>query len=344
MNASTAISTRSLALARPLNAHLELTYACNWRCVFCYNPRHFDRKRLSTAEWSTVLDDLRALGTLNLTLTGGEPLAHPDFFTIFRSARSRGFAVRIFTNGTLIDARAAREIAAVFPSAVEMSIHGAIAATHDRATMRPGSFDGLMGAIRFLRAEGAPMQLKCPVTSINEGEIDEMIALAARLDVPLRFDPHITPRDDGDLSPLEWRPSTAGLRKLAEIAKATGTLHLPQREEGGVNCGLGRITVAVDPEGNVYPCMQWRHRSVGNVRETPLREMWEGSEVRKEAADVAIAANDAMIAAGGDARFLSFCPALAVQANGDPYRPDEAYLTRARVVREVHEGAPPEGS
>jgi len=38
---------RALQLAQPLTVQLELTYACNWRCVFCYNPRHFDRARLS---------------------------------------------------------------------------------------------------------------------------------------------------------------------------------------------------------------------------------------------------------------------------------------------------------
>ena len=33
--------------AQPLSASLELTYKCNWRCVFCYNPRHHDKQPLS---------------------------------------------------------------------------------------------------------------------------------------------------------------------------------------------------------------------------------------------------------------------------------------------------------
>ena len=78
--------------AQPLAASLELTYRCNWRCVFCYNPRHHDQRGLSGAEWIGVLDELRALGTLYVSLTGGEPLTHPEFFAIARGVRERAFA------------------------------------------------------------------------------------------------------------------------------------------------------------------------------------------------------------------------------------------------------------
>src|SRR5947207_1591546 len=127
----------ALALAQPLSAYLELTYRCNWRCVFCYNPRHFDRAGLSAAEWIAVLDELRRLGTLTITLTGGEPLAHPEFFEIATAARERAFAIRVFTNGALIDEAAADHLARLDPLVVELSLHGASAATHDAATGTP---------------------------------------------------------------------------------------------------------------------------------------------------------------------------------------------------------------
>ena len=63
----------ALERAQPLSASLELTYRCNWRCVFCYNPRHFDRRGLDGDEWIAVLDGLRALGTL--WLGGGHIIA-----------------------------------------------------------------------------------------------------------------------------------------------------------------------------------------------------------------------------------------------------------------------------
>ena len=40
------LKRRAVQLAQPLTAYLELTYRCNWRCVFCYNPRHGDLQPL----------------------------------------------------------------------------------------------------------------------------------------------------------------------------------------------------------------------------------------------------------------------------------------------------------
>lgn len=327
-----AFKLRALQDARPLNVHLELTYACNWRCVFCYNPRHFDRTRMSAAEWAPVLDDLRALGTLTLTLTGGEPLAHPEFFVIAAEARQRGFALRIFTNATLVDDATAQRIAALHPVAVEVSVHGATAEIHDAATARPGSFEASVAGVRRLVAHRVPVVLKTPVTRLNEEHLDAIVALAAELDLTLQLDPHLTPRDDGDAGPLRFGASVSGIRRAFELGRASGVLEPMERSRGGVNCGVGRITMAIDPEGNVYPCMQWRHRSLGNVRDTALRTFWHDSAVRLEAAATSVAVNDHLLDAGATLASFPFCPALAIQETGDPLVPDESFELRAAVA------------
>lgn len=335
MSGFVALKRRALERSIPLAAYLELTYACNWRCVFCYNPRHHDLRRLRLGEWIPVLDDLRALGALTVVLTGGEPLVHPDFLAIARAVRERAFALKLFTNGSLVDEPTAAAIAELLPLAVELSLHGATAATHDATTARPGSFTALWQAIDRLRRHGVPLALKTPLTCLNEGELEALLALARDAGLPLRVDPTLTPRDDGDRGPLRWRASreaTAGLmRRLLEA----GTLPEERRETGGTNCGLGRLTVAVDPEGNVYPCMQWRHTSLGNVRATPLRRLWGESAERTAAAAAARDANDRLVALGGAAASFPFCPALAMQHTGDPARPDDLFFQQAEIAAEL---------
>lgn len=327
----------ALHKAQPLNVLLELTYACNWRCVFCYNPRHFDRKRMSAEEWSVVLDDLRELGSLNLVLSGGEPLAHPEFFQIAEAARARAFAIRIFTNGSLIDDATAARIAPLRPLAVEISLHGATADVHDATTGKRGSFEALVRGVEALKNHGVRVTIKTPVTKINEHQFEDIARLVHSWGLEYRFDATMTPRDDGDASPLQYRVSPETLRKLTEVAAATGSLATMNRVEGGFNCGLGRLTMAIDPEGNVFPCPQWRHRAMGNVRETPLREMWPNSLVRIEAAKVARDANDRLVEMGGAAAEFSFCPALAYEQTGDPLTPDAAFLERAAIAAEVRD-------
>lgn len=332
---------RALSAAQPMTVHLELTYACNWRCVFCYNPRHFDRQRLTANEWIDVLDELRALGTLTVTLTGGEPLASPDFFTIAEAARARAFALRIFSNASLIDDPCADRIAALLPLAVEVSIHGATADVHDAATAKPGSFEAAMKGVDRLLARNVAVVMKTPVTNLNEHQIDDVIAFAAQRDLALQIDPHITPRDDGDTGPLRYGASRDAIRRVIAAGLGSGPIPLAERSPGGVNCGIGRITMAIDPEGNVFPCMQWRQRSLGNVRETPLRELWHESTVRKEAAAMSVAVNDHFLQQGGAVALYPFCPALAMQETGDPMIPDAGFLVRAEVAAELRAAEKP---
>lgn len=329
------LKRRALELAQPLATHLELTYACNWRCVFCYNPRHADLRGMSGAEWIRVLDDLRALGTLYVSLTGGEPLTHPDFLSIARAVRERGFALRVLTNGTLVTEAMADDLAALDPMGIEMSLHGALAATHDRATGIPGSFAGVLAAVERLQARRVPILLKTPLTALNENELDAIIELVDERGVPHLLDATITPRDDGDPGPLRYRASAAGRERMYRRVAERGNLPGVEREEGGVNCGLGRITLAIDPEGNVYPCLQWKKTSLGNVRVHPLRELWHGSPGRAQAAAVAEEANRRMMGASEALSRFPFCPALANERTGDPLVPDAFHLEQAVLVERL---------
>jgi MoaA/NifB/PqqE/SkfB family radical SAM enzyme len=325
----------ALERAQPLAASLELTYRCNWRCVFCYNPRHHDKRGLSGPEWLGVLDELRALGTLYVALTGGEPLTHLEFPLIARGVRERAFALRILTNGALITEKAADEIAGLRPMAVEMSLHGSQAETHDRATATPGSFAALFRGLDRLTGRGVPVVLKTPLTRLNEDEVEPMNALAEARGVPWRLDPVLTPRDDGDTGPLAYRASAEAVEGIYRRLAAVGQLPHEERSSGGVNCGLGRTTLVVDPEGNVYPCIQWRKTPLGNVRATPLRELWPSSETRVEAAAVSRAANDRLVANGGSLASFPFCPALAYQNTGDPLEPDERHREQAEIAQRI---------
>ena len=118
----------------PLNATLEITLRCNLRCVHCYNfdreaPRVSPAPELTFPEICRLLDDLRPLGTLFLSLTGGEAMVHPRFWDILDEAAARSFAVALLSNGTLLTESACDRLAA-YPNLwnVSLSVYGARAA------------------------------------------------------------------------------------------------------------------------------------------------------------------------------------------------------------------------
>jgi pyrroloquinoline quinone biosynthesis protein E len=60
----------------PTTLLAELTYRCPLHCPYCSNPLEMSRaeSELSTDQWKRVLSEARALGVLQLGLSGGEPL------------------------------------------------------------------------------------------------------------------------------------------------------------------------------------------------------------------------------------------------------------------------------
>jgi len=324
---------------------LELTYRCNLDCFFCYNDLGLRGEPLALTQYETLLRDLAAMNVLNVTLTGGEPLAHRDFFAIGAFARELGFVVRVKSNGHALSGDLARRLRdEVDPMVVEVSLHGAVAETHDRQTRVPGSFARLLGNIGAMRELGIRIKVNSTLTLWNEGEAEAMYALCDTLGVPLRFDLQVSPKDDGDRSPLVIAPSAEGIRSLIRVEEARSGGGAPETCETGPTartkyCGAGSGGIAVDPYGNVYPCVQWR-RAVGNLHDSPIREIWGGSPVLDGVRETAQAV-PAVVRAHPLGRLLNFCPGLAEMLTGSPTEVPLEMEARAKVIEAATGARPP---
>jgi MoaA/NifB/PqqE/SkfB family radical SAM enzyme len=200
--------------------------------------------------------------------------------------RDQGFVLRIKSNGhSLRGSLLERLKNEVDPFVVEVSLHGTTAETHDRQTRVPGSFARLLENLGEMRDRGLRFKINSTLTRWNESEIDGMFALAERFGAPLAIDPDVTPRDDGDLSPLEIAATPSGRQRLFAYGRPENVQRQGDSERPSVDskkhCGAGSSGIAVDPYGNVYPCVQWR-RPVGNLHECSIREIWRGNAALDE--------------------------------------------------------------
>jgi MoaA/NifB/PqqE/SkfB family radical SAM enzyme len=327
---------------------VELTYRCNLDCFFCYNDLGLRGEPLGREQYDRFFADLREMEVLNLTLSGGEPLAHPDFLALGARARQLGFVVRIKSNGHALRGELARRIRdEIDPFLVEVSLHGATAAVHDRQTRVAGSFDRLLANLAEMRELGLRVKLNSTLTAWNESEIAGMFTLADALEIPLQVDPEVTPRDDGDRGPLQVAPSRDGVLRLFRLQLARGRTAAGDAGEvarGGddgtmpapvhKHCGAGSSGIAVDPYGNVYPCVQWR-RPVGNLHRQSIREIWQRSAGLAEVRELTGRVKDMVGAQGPGAHLLNFCPGSAATRTGSPLRLYPAAEQRRELLKQV---------
>ena len=161
-------------LDAPICLTWELTYACNLSCVHCLSSSgRRDPRELSTAEAIAVLDELRRLQVFYINIGGGEPMLRRDFFPLVDHAVANGIGVKFSTNGTYLDAAAARRLAAMDYLDVQISLDGLDAATND-AVRGAGSHAAARRAMDHLAAAGfGPFKISIVVTRHNVDQLDD---------------------------------------------------------------------------------------------------------------------------------------------------------------------------
>src|SRR6202789_2199847 len=96
------MAVRALAsTGHPLLAHIIPMRRCNLACTYCNEFDDFS-KPVPIEEMYRRIDKLGALGTAVVTISGGEPLMHPELDDVIRRIRANGMIAGLITNGYLL--------------------------------------------------------------------------------------------------------------------------------------------------------------------------------------------------------------------------------------------------
>ena len=169
---------------------LHLTNKCNLLCPHCYFKATKEKAEyLPFANIVKIIDELADIGGDKITLSGGEPLLHPDFEKIVEYA-SKKIKVHILTNGSLIT----KKLAAFFSDkniSVQVSIDGPTEKIHDKIRGK-GSFKSAVRAIKYMQDAGLSnnINLCTTIMDYNINSLLEIVSITEKLGIPkLRFLP-----------------------------------------------------------------------------------------------------------------------------------------------------------
>ena len=189
----------------PLRVMFELTYNCNFKCRHCYVPpayrERYKKKELNTGEVFSILEQLKDMGCFYLGFTGGEPFLRPDIMDILDHAKQCGFAIIIYTNGSLITEKVADGLARLNPNKVDITIPAVSEEAFHRITGVSGARDRVFGAIKLLRRKGVSLGFKSCVLKENISEIGKMAGFVKSIGGAYRLDDTLSPRLDGSRIP-----------------------------------------------------------------------------------------------------------------------------------------------
>ena len=289
-------------MARPsplAELKLEITTRCPLQCQHCSSCAgpHGD-VAVEPSVLEGVVKEFVALGGRRLMLSGGEPLAHPEWSAILAIIRRHEVAVSFYTTGicmpdlTILSARDADRLHAMQVDAV-FSLHGSSPETHDACTGISGSFTATHAAINRCRQAGLEVSLHMVPMPSNYRMLPEMMALAERWEVRsvslLRF----VPQGRGALAMYqlgltpeqmcELRQLVVHVQQLSPVQLRLGSpfrlFHLPSIPA----CTAGIDRLLITPHGDAFPCDAFKGfpfvDAVRNVYEYGLTKVWQQSNL-----------------------------------------------------------------
>lgn len=259
--------------------HLEVSGRCNEHCVHCYFPDSFNKSVMTRELFLSILEQCKACNVLSITISGGEPMLNPDLLFFINECRKNNFSVNLLSNLTLLSEDMLRVFSRTPLFGIQTSLYSMVPDVHDSITRVKGSFEKTKRAIEKLHEYNIPMQINCPVIKQNKNTYQDVLDWASNLNIEASSDYLVFGCFDGSSANLRCR------LELSEIESIIREGHRGGNKESNQGQGNGNYTICpvcisslcVSHAGDIYPCEGWQSYNLGNVKNTPLKKIWEES-------------------------------------------------------------------
>ena len=277
----------------PLWLLLELTYRCPLHCVFCYNPTEFARTgpELPTADWIRVLREARALGAVQLGLSGGEPLVREDLEEIVAEAHTLGFYINLITSGVGLTRTRIAALKQAGLDHIQLSFQDSTREMNDFLSSTR-TFELKSQVAALIREFGYPMVLNVVLHRLNIDHVGEILEMAQALDAQYVELANTQYYGWAWLNRAQLLPSRAQLERAEAVtqrfrARVAGRMQIyfvvpdyfERRPKACMN-GLGSVFLAIAPDGTAMPCHAARMLpglELPSVRAADVRSIWYDS-------------------------------------------------------------------
>lgn len=298
-------SDESATLLRSIK--LKIISNCNLKCEMCRYWR-IAKQQLELNTICDVLDGAASLGCQKVHFSGGEVTLHADLEEAIRRAADLGMRVNLTSNGIVMDKRRARRWIESGLRSASFSLDGVESRTHDKIRGVDGAWKRTVRSVRILQREIVRRRAKLRIrintvlSRQNLRQLPGLIELAGRLGavdvLPMPIDGKTVPRPREREIALFNRdivPECARLRTEFGMPVDAGRLYPFGRTEEEIRmaaegryafghydrhpCYAPWLHAFISHTGDVFACCMTRERmpSLGNVREQPLTEIFQGT-------------------------------------------------------------------
>ena len=264
------------------SGQIEITNRCNLSCVHCVNQSGDPcSNELATEEICSAIDRMSSLGAHQITLTGGEPLMHPDLFKIIEHARKAPMAVIILTNGTLITEEHVKKFKELGVNRFAVSIDSMDEDIHDTFRGQKGALKKALNSVNLLKDAGFSVRIAVSLNQYNKNDIVDTLKKLKEHDLTDYQFAEVNFSGRGiegvSISPEEYYRILVEQLTYFKEENPEKIFEFPFKS--GEGCGIARHKMCIKADGTIIPCQVFSEEmGVGNIRDVDLAVFWDTNE------------------------------------------------------------------
>lgn len=263
--------------------YLELTRACNLKCIHCLNNSGIKQKdELTKEDLLKLIKNFSSHGVQEIRFTGGEPLLFNGIYDLIRFATEEGICTSLGTNGTLVTKEVAKKLKESGLKKVVVSIDGN-KKTHDKIRGRK-NYQKAMHGLKYLQKNGINVRVNSVIMKSNMEDVIKLAKKMSRKKITIFIRRFISSGrgkhlENNMLNKKDYDYVRNKLQK--ELTKKTYVNGHYLRNDEGVNsriklpfeirgCKAGQRAITILPNGDINLCgflAAQDFPKVGNIKE-----------------------------------------------------------------------------
>ncbi len=274
----------------PRVATIELTNACNLKCIHCYGSFGEDNVIMPLDKVYKLLSELNDMGVVVIELTGGEITMHPDLNKIIRYALSLDFnRVSILTNGVLL---LPETLDLIIENKKRIYVQIDFQSFDDKYlewfTKKKNTLNNITKNIETLAANEVPMRIATMVTRKNLGELEKISEWIHQLGIKqwglglVMALGRAKERDSDLLFADDENPEFVDIINKTDKKYPGLISYIDDSRNNRTNCGAISSHIVIGCEGNTKICAMdsgnYFNSGIGNALITNLKTLYSDNK------------------------------------------------------------------
>jgi radical SAM protein with 4Fe4S-binding SPASM domain len=243
---------------------LEVTHACQLRCVHCSSLADVACVRqMKWEECRRILKEAAEMQVAEVAISGGEPLLWEHLPKAIAYAAELGIDVALYTTGIAPNAASIfHALKAAGLSRVIFSVFGKEGECHEAVTLVEGSFDATMATMRYCVENGFTVEIHFVPMAANYGELRPVAELAREMNICRVSVLRLVPQGRGsnyDGLKLSYEANLALRKTIVELRDEgcdirVGSPYNIMALKSNPECCAGIDRLTISPDLRISPC------------------------------------------------------------------------------------------